>query len=173
MLNNLAHWTLTAAAAAAKSLQSCLTLCDPIDWQPARLPCPWDSPGKNTGVGCHFLLQCVKVKRESEVAQSCLTLSEPMDCSPPGFSIHGIFQEYWSGLPLPSLNLYWEPIKEVLITDSLVAQMVKRLPAMQETWLLSLGQEDPLEKEMATHSRTLAWKIPGLANNHLHELLNN
>ena len=46
--------------------------------QPTRLPCPWDSPGKNTGVGCHFLLQCVKVKSESEVAQSCLTLSDPM-----------------------------------------------------------------------------------------------
>ena len=51
---------------------------------------PWDSPGKNTGVGCHFLLQCMKV--ESEVAQSCLTLGNPMDCSPPGSSIHGIFQ---------------------------------------------------------------------------------
>ena len=60
--------------------------------QPTRLPCPWDSPGKNTGVGCHFLLQCMKVKRESEVAQSCLTLSDPMDCSPPGSSVHGIFQ---------------------------------------------------------------------------------
>ena len=60
--------------------------------QPTRLPCPWDSPGKNTGVGCHFLLQCMKVKSESEVAQSCLTLSDPMDCRPPGSSIHGIFQ---------------------------------------------------------------------------------
>ena len=60
--------------------------------QPTRLRCPWDSPGKNTGVGCHFLLQCMKVKSESEVAQSCLTLSEPMDCSPPGSSVHGIFQ---------------------------------------------------------------------------------
>ena len=60
--------------------------------QPTRLPRPWDSPGKNTGVGCHFLLQCMKVKSESEVAQSCLTLSDPMDCSPPGSSIHGIFQ---------------------------------------------------------------------------------
>ena len=57
-----------------------------------RLPRPWDSPGKNTGVGCHFLLQCMKVKRESEVAQSCLTLSDPMDCSLPGSSVHGIFQ---------------------------------------------------------------------------------
>ena len=60
--------------------------------QPTRLPHPWDSLGKNTGVGCHFLLQCMKVKSESEVAQSCLTLSDPMNCSPLGSSIHGIFQ---------------------------------------------------------------------------------
>ena len=60
--------------------------------QNGRLPCPWDSPGKNTGVGCHFLLQCMKVKRESEVAQSSLTLSDPMDRSLPRSSIHGIFQ---------------------------------------------------------------------------------
>ena len=60
--------------------------------QPTRLPCPWDSPGKNTGVGCHFLLQCMKVKSESDDTQSCLTLSNPMDCSLPGSSVHGIFQ---------------------------------------------------------------------------------
>ena len=60
--------------------------------QPTRLPRPWDSPGKNTGVGCHFLLQCMKVKTEREVAQSCLTLSDPMDCSLPGSSVHGICQ---------------------------------------------------------------------------------
>ena len=60
--------------------------------QPTRLPRPWDSPGKNTGGGCHFLLQCMKVKNESEVAQSCRTLRDPMDCSLPGFSVHGIFQ---------------------------------------------------------------------------------
>ena len=70
------------AAAAANLLQSCPTL----------LPRPWDSPGKNTGVGCHSLLQCMKVKSESEVAQSCPTLSDPMDCSLPGSSIHGILQ---------------------------------------------------------------------------------
>ena len=64
----------------------------PHRWQPIRLPCPWDSPGKNTGVGCHFLLQCMKVKSESEVAQSCSTLSDPMDCSLPGSSTQGIFQ---------------------------------------------------------------------------------
>ena len=60
--------------------------------QPTRLPHPWDSAGKNTGVSCHFLLQCIKVKSESEVAQSCPTLRDPMDCSRPGSSAHGIFQ---------------------------------------------------------------------------------
>ena len=60
--------------------------------RPTRLPRPWGSPGKNTGVGCHFLLQCMKVKSESEVAQSCPTLRDPMDCSLPGSSVHGIFQ---------------------------------------------------------------------------------
>ena len=64
----------------------------PHRWQPTRLPGPWDSPGKNTGVGCHFLLQCMKVKSESEVTQSCPTLCDPMDCSLPGSSVHGIFQ---------------------------------------------------------------------------------
>ena len=79
-------------AAAAKSFQSCPTLCDPIDSSPPGSPCPWDSQGKNTGVGCHFLLQCTKVKNESEVAQLCPTLSDPMDCSLPGSSIQGVFQ---------------------------------------------------------------------------------
>ena len=64
----------------------------PHRWQSTRLCRPWDSPGKNPGVGCHFLLQCVKVKSESEVAQTCPTLSDPTDCSPPGSSVHGIFQ---------------------------------------------------------------------------------
>ena len=71
--------------------------------QPTRLPRPWDSPGKNTGVGCHFLLPCMKVKSESEVAQSCPTLCDPIDCSLPGSSAHGFSrQEYWSGVPLPN-----------------------------------------------------------------------
>ena len=64
----------------------------PYRQQPTRLPCPWDSPGENTGVGCHFLLQCMKVKSENEVAQSYATLSDPMDCSLPGSSVHGILQ---------------------------------------------------------------------------------
>ena len=74
--------------------------------QPTRLSRPWDSPGKNTGVGCHFLLQCMKVKSESEVAQLCPTPSDPMDCSPPGSSVHGIFQaRVLEWVPLPSPNL--------------------------------------------------------------------
>ena len=60
--------------------------------QPTRLPRPWDSPGKNTGVGCHFLLQCMKVKSERKVTQTCPTLRDPMDYSLPGSSTHGIFQ---------------------------------------------------------------------------------
>ena len=82
----------TYAAAATMLLQSCPTLCDPHRRQPTRLPHPWDSPGKNTGVGYHCLLQCMKVKSESEVAQSCPTVSDPMDCSLPGSSVHGISQ---------------------------------------------------------------------------------
>ena len=82
--------TFWLPAAAAKSLQS--DSVRPHTRQPTRLPHPWDSPGKNTGVGCHFLLQCMNVKSDSEVAQLCSTLSDRMDCSPPGSSIHGIFQ---------------------------------------------------------------------------------
>ena len=79
------------AAAAVKSLQ--LSDCmRPHRRQPTSIPRPWDSPGKNTGVGCHFLLQCMKVKSESEVAQLCLTLSDLVDCRLPGSSVQGIFQ---------------------------------------------------------------------------------
>ena len=76
----------------ARSLQSCLTQ-QPHGLQPTRFPRPWDSPGKNTGVGCHFLLQCMKVKSESEVAQSCPTLSNPMDCSLPGPTSKGFSRQ--------------------------------------------------------------------------------
>ena len=103
----------------------------PQRWQPTRLPHPWDSPGKNTGVSCHCLLQWMKVKSESEVAQWCPTLSDPMDCSLPGSSVHGIFQ---------ATVLEWI--------------------AVQETWVQCLSQEDPWEEKMATHSSTVAWKIP-------------
>ena len=90
----------------------------PHRWQPIRLRCPWDSPGKNTGVGCHFLLQCRKVKSESEVSQSHLTLSDPMDFSPPGSSVHGIFQARvlewgavdFSGLIAQSCSIFCHPM---------------------------------------------------------------
>ena len=98
-----------AAAAAAKSLQSCPTLCDPRDGSPPGSPHLWDPPDKNTGVGCHFLLQCMKVKSESEVAQSCLTPSDPMDCSLPGSSIHGIFQARlleWGAITFSAMPVY-------------------------------------------------------------------
>ena len=85
--------------------------------QPTRLPRPWDSPGKNNGVGCHFLLQCMKVKSESEVSQSCPTLSDPMDCSLPGSSIHGIFQARvleWGAIAF-SNNIY--KVKLIVVTS--------------------------------------------------------
>ena len=79
---------LTAATVALVVFDSVI----PHRRQPNRLPRPWDFPGKNTGVGCHFLLQCMKVKSESEVTQCCPTLCDPMDCSLPGSSVPGIFQ---------------------------------------------------------------------------------
>ena len=91
-MNNPGPLLWLPAATAAKSRQSCPTLCDPIDRSLNRLLCPWEPTGKNTGVGCHFLLQCRKVKSESEVTQSCPTLCNPTDCSPPGSSARGIFQ---------------------------------------------------------------------------------
>ena len=81
----------------------------PHRWQPARLPCPWDSPGNNTGAGCHFLRQCIKVKSESEVAQSCPTLRDPMDCSLLGSSFHGTSQARvleWVAIAFSRFNIY-------------------------------------------------------------------
>ena len=88
-------------------------LCATQRWQPTRLPRPWDSPGKNTGVGCHFLLQCMKVKSESKVTQSYLTFSDPMDCSLPGSSIHGIFQARvleWGAIAFSNCLVYLSAI---------------------------------------------------------------
>ena len=91
----LFSWSCTAA----KSLQSCPTLCDPIDGSPPGSTRPWDSPGKNTGVGCHFLLQCVKVKSLSHVQLFATPWTAAYQAPPSmGFSR----QEYWSGSPLPS-----------------------------------------------------------------------
>ena len=148
--------------------------------QPTRLPHPWDSLGKNTGVGCHFLLQCMKVKSESEVAQSCPTHSHPRDYSPPGSSIHGILQGRvleWgaiaSFLHLHNFNLfqclmciqcqdgliyfYWAPY----IFEGFPSGTTGKECACQcrrhefDPWL---GRS--LEEEMATHSSILSWKNP-------------
>ena len=90
--------------------------------RPTRLPRPWDSPGKNTGVGCHCLLQCMKGKSESEVALSCPTLCDPMVCSLPGSSVHGIFQ---------ARVLEWGAIA---FSKSLLFNTVKILPFIILWW---------------------------------------
>ena len=130
----------------------------------------------------------MKVKSEREVAQSCPTPSDPMDCSPPGSSVHGIFQARvleWgaiafsllqprrvenknnSALLWTSCSFYVVFIPSSLCTyrASLVAQMVKNLPAMQETLVWFLGQKDPLEEGMTIHSSSLAWRIPRTKRN--------
>ena len=102
----------------------------PHRWQPTRLPHPWDSPGKNTGVGCHFLLQCMKVKSESEVTQSCPTLSDPMDCSPPGSSILGIFQARvleWGAVASP-LKKWKMRLRKMKLYDSGISPLQFFLP---------------------------------------------
>ena len=97
----------------------------PHRWQPIRHPRPWDSPGKNTGVGCYFLLQCMKVKNESEVTHSCQTLSNPMDCSLPGSSVHGIFQARvleWGAIAFSGLIL-WGLLKTKILSGEQQKQM--------------------------------------------------
>ena len=106
--------------------------------QPTRLPRSWDSPGKNTGAGCHFLLQCMKVKSESEVAQSCLTLATPWTAAyqaPPsmGFSR----QKYWSGVPLPSPKDQLDTVTTLFLNGSLTSTYVTTLSASSAEWHLS------------------------------------
>ena len=104
--------------------------------QPTRLPRPWDSPGKNTGVGCHFLLQCTKVKSESEVAQLCPTRSDPMDCSLPSSSVHEIFQarvlEWLYDPTIPLLGLYLD--KTIIQKDTCIPMVIAAVSAIAKTW---------------------------------------
>ena len=112
----------------------------PHRWQPTRLSHPWDSPGKNTRVGCHFLLQCMKVKSESEVAQSCPTLSDPMDCSLPDSCIHGIFQARvleWSAIAFsePAIPLLGIHTEETRIEGDMCTPMfIAALFIVAKTW---------------------------------------
>ena len=108
--------------------------------QPTRLPRPWDYPGKNTGVGCHFLLQCMKVKSENEVAQSCLTPSDPMDCSLPGLSVHGIFQ---------ARVLEW-----VAIAFSVISAYVALNPSLRRQIIVN---HDPRRKQSEASLSTFPW----------------
>ena len=104
--------------------------------QLTRLPHPWDSPGKNTGVGCHFLLQCMKVKSESEVAQLCPIFCDPVDCSPPGSSIHGIFLGKSTGVRCHCLLLCDKPTANIVLSD----EKLKAFPLRSGTrkwWPLS------------------------------------
>ena len=108
--------------------------------QPTRLRCPWDSPGKNTGVGCHFLLQCRKVKSQSEVAQLCPSLSDPTHCSLPGSSVHGIFQARvleWVAIAftLARHNSYLTICRSCLTTGGPGKELgINNLPPTRKKW---------------------------------------
>ena len=157
--------------------------------QPTRLPHPWDSPGKNTGMGCHFLLQCMKVKSESEVAQSCPTLSDPMHCSLPGSSVHEIFQARvleWGAIAFSEDRTVSEKKKKLggtVLWQGLSRQRrvpvpfkmappftsrpqgtgVSKVTGAAHQGLITVYIDNlcyTLEKAMAPHSSTLAWKIP-------------
>ena len=105
--------------------------------QPTRLPRPWDSPGKNTGVGCHFLLQCMKVKSEREVAQSCPTPSDPMDCSAPVSSVHGIFQA--RVLEWGAIAFSWRGTKEPLMKVKEESEKAGLKFSIQKTKVMAFG----------------------------------
>ena len=117
----------------------------PHRWQPTRLPHPWDSPGKNTRVACHFLLQCMKVKSEIEVAQSCPTLRDLMDSSPPGSSIHRIFQARaleWGAIAFSPLwflrGILWNHCIQVFNSLWLMCGMLNKHPIFQHSLLTIL-----------------------------------
>ena len=141
--------------------------------QPTRLPRPWDSLGKNTGVGCHFLLQCMKVKSQSEVAQSCPTLSDPMDCSLPGSSVHGIFQARvleWGAIASSNhlMNAcyisdglpWWLSGKKIFACQCRRPGFDSHVGIQALLFTICGYLFYCLEKAMAPHSSTLAWRIP-------------
>ena len=126
--------------------------------QPTRLPRPWDSPGKNTGVGCHFLLQCMKVKSESEVAQSCPTLNDPMDFSPPGSSVNGIFQARvleWVAIAFSNKKGMWPQIFNYQISCLLYLDSCKTIEENFSLLLIILLCAK--ETMVANHPRSCWW----------------
>ena len=132
----------------------------PHRWQPTRLPHPWDSPGKNTGVGCHFLLQCIKVKSESEFAQSCLTLRDAMDCSPPGSSVHGILQARvleWGAIAFSVWWFYGGVNGDLLLEGLYCIQVCFTLPLRQSTAHLNLCRRQP--NTVLSHSLWGLWVL--------------
>ena len=132
----------------------------PYRQQPTRLPRPWDSPGKNTGVGCHFLLQCMKVKSESEVAQSCPTLSNPMDCSLPGSSIHGIFQARvlkWGAIAFSVIDL-----KPLFFRAPKSLQMVIAAMKLKDVYSLEGKLDQPAAAKLFQSCPTLCDPIDGI-----------
>ena len=127
--------------------------------QPARLPRPWDSPGKNTGMGCHFLLQCMKVKSEREVAQSCPILRDSMDHSLPGYSVHGIFQarvlewgaitfSEWSTYPSANHVFHVLNAREALRRQSDASKITESLKWENKEWAGICGDENNLIWQM-------------------------
>ena len=124
---------------------SCVRLCGPQRWQPTSLPLPWVSPGKNIGVCCHFLLQCMKVKTERDVAQSCPTLSDPMDWTLPGSSVHGVFHARvleWGAIYYKLVKLSWKTIWLYLMFEQIHFQWPNKCKGINLTEIkagVSLG----------------------------------
>ena len=143
--------------------------------QPTRLPHPWDSSGKNTGVGCHFLLQCMKVKSESEVTQLCPTLSDPMDCSLPGSSIHGIFQARvleWGTSKLLWYSSKYSSFNHEELFQSAFYNLLICTPLPVSTFLLS-GAIQCSRYTCISYSAVLASGINNFLNKTLFLLINN
>ena len=136
-----------------------LRLCATPQTEAHQAPRPWDSPGKNTGVGCHFFLQCRKVKREREVAQSCPTLHDPMDCSPPGSSIHGIFQARvleWGAIAFSSSNPTPPLFSYVTLGELLCITKFSSLSyKMSEIIILIVGSNSILVRQARTWDHLL------------------
>ena len=123
--------------------------------QSTRIPHPWDSPGKNTGVGCHYLLQCMKLKSESEVAQSCLTLCDPMDCSLPGSSVHGIFKaRVLEWVAISFSRGYSQPRNWIRVSWIAGEFFTTEKPPLKSTWQIIVSHKCFLNEEQTNE---LSW----------------